>query len=84
MSHTHAHTHSLSLSLFLSLSHTHTIHTQVKGRAKLGVKAFADAMLVVPKTLATNSGLDAQEALITLFVCMCVCVCVCVYVCACL
>eukprot|EP00164_Ancoracysta_twista_P001174 GFYU01001544.1.p1 GENE.GFYU01001544.1~~GFYU01001544.1.p1 ORF type:complete len:540 (-),score=187.72 GFYU01001544.1:231-1850(-) len=38
----------------------------VKGRAKLGVQAFADALLIVPKTLAANSGYDAQDSLITL------------------
>jgi len=38
----------------------------VKGRAKLGVQAFADALLVIPKTLATNSGLDAQTCMLTL------------------
>lgn len=38
--------------------------SQVEGRAKLGVQAFADALLVIPKTLANNSGLDAQTALI--------------------
>jgi T-complex protein 1 subunit zeta len=36
----------------------------VSGKAKLGVEAFANAMLVVPKTLAENSGLDVQDALI--------------------
>jgi T-complex protein 1 subunit zeta len=30
----------------------------VSGKAKLGVLAFAEAMLVVPKTLAENSGFD--------------------------
>ena len=30
----------------------------VVGRAKLGVQAFAEALLVIPKTLAENSGLD--------------------------
>lgn len=38
----------------------------VTGRAKLGVQAFADAMLVVPKTLATNAGLDAQDMTVML------------------
>ncbi len=38
----------------------------VAGRAKLGVQAFAEALLVVPKTLAENAGLDVQETLITL------------------
>jgi len=36
----------------------------VTGKAKLGVEAFAQAMLVVPKTLAENSGLDVQDAII--------------------
>uniref|UniRef100_H2Y3W6 T-complex protein 1 subunit zeta n=1 Tax=Ciona savignyi TaxID=51511 RepID=H2Y3W6_CIOSA len=34
---------------------------QVKGRAQLGVQAFADALLVIPKVLAQNAGLDPQE-----------------------
>ena len=36
----------------------------ITGKAKLGVEAFANAMLVVPKTLAENSGLDVQDAII--------------------
>ena len=36
----------------------------VAGRAKLGVEAFANAMLVIPKTLAENSGFDVQESII--------------------
>lgn len=39
----------------------------VEGRAKLGVEAFAEAILVIPKTLAENSGLDVQECIIKLF-----------------
>ena len=38
--------------------------TAVTGRAKLGVEAFAHALLVIPKTLAENSGLDVQESII--------------------
>lgn len=38
--------------------------SSVKGRAKLGVQAFADALLVIPKVLAENSGLDVQDTLI--------------------
>nr|BBE38621.1 cct subunit 6 [Thermochaetoides thermophila] len=34
----------------------------VKGKAKFGVEAFADALLVIPKTLAANAGLDVQDA----------------------
>jgi T-complex protein 1 subunit zeta len=36
----------------------------VTGKAKLGVEAFANAMLIVPKTLAENSGLDSQDSII--------------------
>ena len=36
---------------------------QVKGKAKYGVTAFADALLVIPKTLAANSGHDIQDSL---------------------
>jgi len=38
----------------------------VPGRAKLGVQAFAEALLVIPKTLAENAGLDVQESLLAL------------------
>lgn len=37
---------------------------EVKGKAKLGIQAFADALLVIPKVLAENSGLDVQDSLI--------------------
>lgn len=40
----------------------------LKQRAQLGVEAFADALLVVPKTLAENSGLDTQDVIIALTV----------------
>jgi len=39
---------------------------QVEGRTKLGYQAFADALLIIPKTLANNSGQDAQASLIAL------------------
>jgi len=35
----------------------------VKGKAKWGVQAFADALLIIPKTLAANSGHDIQDSL---------------------
>jgi T-complex protein 1 subunit zeta len=38
--------------------------TKVSGKVKLGVKAFAEALLVVPRTLAQNSGFDAQDTLL--------------------
>ena len=43
-----------------------TVCKETKGRAKLGVDAFAEALLVIPKTLAENSGLDVQETLLNL------------------
>lgn len=39
---------------------------QVKGKARLGVVAFADAMLVIPKVLAQNAGHDQQSVLVEL------------------
>ena len=36
----------------------------VKGKAQLGVQAFADALLIIPKVLAQNSGFDLQETLV--------------------
>ncbi|KAL1916369.1 uncharacterized protein VTP21DRAFT_5986 [Calcarisporiella thermophila] len=40
--------------------------SSVKGRAKMGVTAFADALLVIPKTLALNGGFDAQDVVVAL------------------
>lgn len=39
---------------------------QVEGKAQLGVQAFADALLVIPKILAFNSGYDQQDVMIKL------------------
>ena len=36
------------------------VKSGVAGRAKLGVEAFAEALLGIPKILAENSGYDAQ------------------------
>ncbi|VDM96980.1 unnamed protein product [Thelazia callipaeda] len=38
----------------------------VKGQAKLGVQAYADALLIIPKTLALNAGFNAQEVIVEL------------------
>jgi len=38
----------------------------VGGKARFGVLAFADALLVVPKTLADNSGLDSMDSVMKL------------------
>ncbi|XP_054723849.1 T-complex protein 1 subunit zeta-like, partial [Uloborus diversus] len=40
--------------------------SEVKGRLQLGVQAFADALLVIPKTLAVNAGYDQQEIIVKL------------------
>jgi T-complex protein 1 subunit zeta len=42
------------------------VRKSVKGKAKWGVAAFADALLIIPKTLAANSGHDIQDALAAL------------------
>lgn len=36
----------------------------VSGKVKIGVQCFAEALLVIPRTLAENSGFDAQDVLI--------------------
>ncbi|KJE95399.1 chaperonin containing TCP1 [Capsaspora owczarzaki ATCC 30864] len=38
----------------------------IKGRARLGVQAFADAFLIIPKVLAQNAGFDPQDTMVTL------------------
>merc|ERR1712154_579895 len=38
----------------------------IDGRKKLGIQAFADAMLAIPRTLASNAGHDQQDVLIKL------------------
>ncbi|KAF2219992.1 T-complex protein 1 subunit zeta [Elsinoe ampelina] len=38
----------------------------VKGKSKWGVTAFADALLIIPKTLAANSGHDIQDSIAAL------------------
>jgi T-complex protein 1 subunit zeta len=43
-----------------------TTAKQVSGRVKLGVEAFAEALMGVPKILAENSGYDPQETIIKL------------------
>lgn len=38
----------------------------VKGKARLGIQAYAEALLIIPKTLAINSGYDAQDTIVKL------------------
>ena len=44
--------------------HKYSRTKEVSGKVKLGVKAFADALLCIPRTLAQNSGFDPQDTLI--------------------
>jgi len=44
--------------------HLSTFKKTVKGKARLGVEIFEQALLIVPKTLAENSGLDVMEVLL--------------------
>lgn len=39
---------------------------EVEGKAQFGVQAFADALLVIPKTLAANAGHDPQDVIVRL------------------
>lgn len=38
----------------------------IKGKVRLGIEAYALALLVIPKTLAINSGYDAQDTIVKL------------------
>ncbi|CAF1106730.1 unnamed protein product [Rotaria sordida] len=39
---------------------------QVKGRARLGVQAFAESLLIIPKAIAQNAGHNQQETIVKL------------------
>ncbi|ORX92156.1 T-complex protein 1 zeta subunit [Basidiobolus meristosporus CBS 931.73] len=47
-------------------SHLMKFKDTVKGRAKMGVQAFADSLLIIPKTLARNGGFDPQDVMVML------------------
>merc|ERR1711881_685035 len=44
--------------------HLDAFKRTVQGKARLGVEIFANALLVVPKTLLENSGVDIQDKLL--------------------
>ncbi|CAD1468194.1 unnamed protein product, partial [Heterotrigona itama] len=44
----------------------HLYKEKVKGKQRLGVQAYAEALLIIPKTLAVNSGFDAQDTIVKL------------------
>ncbi|GAX17792.1 T-complex protein 1 subunit zeta [Fistulifera solaris] len=39
---------------------------ETAGKTKLGVQVFADALLIIPKTLSANAGFDVQESILKL------------------
>merc|ERR1712200_221530 len=39
---------------------------KIKGKARLGMQAYAEGMLVVPKVLSQNAGYDSQDTIVTL------------------
>lgn len=39
---------------------------KVQGKQRFGVQAYAEALLIIPKTLAINSGFDAQDTVVKL------------------
>lgn len=43
-----------------------TFKDTIKGKVRLGIQAYAQALLVIPKTLAVNSGYDAQDTIVKL------------------
>ena len=43
-------------------AHLLEFEKKIKGKARFGVQAFAEALLVIPKTLAANSGHDVQDS----------------------
>ncbi|KAG5459404.1 MAG: putative chaperonin subunit 6A zeta [Olpidium bornovanus] len=47
-------------------AHLNRYKDSVRGKARMGVQAFADALLVVPKVLAQNGGFDAQDVIVAL------------------
>ena len=42
------------------------VKKNAKGRVKMGVQAFAEALLIIPKTLAANGGFDVQDVVVQL------------------
>jgi len=42
------------------------VKKSARGRVKYGVQAFADALLIIPKTLAQNGGFDVQDVMVAL------------------
>lgn len=39
---------------------------QIKNKSQLGIQAYANALLIIPKALASNAGLDSQDVIVKL------------------
>ena len=39
---------------------------KIKGKSRLGMQAYGEGMLVIPKVLAQNAGYDPQDVMVTL------------------
>ena len=39
---------------------------KIKGKARLGMQAYGEGMLVIPKVLSQNAGYDPQDVIVTL------------------
>jgi len=46
--------------------HLQQLKSNVKGSNKIGADLFSEALLIIPKTLASNSGLDVQQTIVNL------------------
>ncbi|KAJ1990854.1 T-complex protein 1 subunit zeta [Coemansia spiralis] len=55
---------------FQAACHRHLLRPEflrtVRGKAQMGIKAFAEALLVIPKTIASNGGYDPMDVLVAL------------------
>ena len=47
-------------------SHLLKFKDSVKGRVKAGITSFAEGVLVIPKTLASNGGFDPMDVIVTM------------------
>jgi len=46
--------------------HLHQFKDSIKGKIKMGIEAFAESLLIIPRVLAENSGYDIQETVLEL------------------
>jgi T-complex protein 1 subunit zeta len=52
--------------LAVSMHLLENVMPKTKGKTKLGIAAFAEAMLIIPKTLIANSGYDVPDGILAL------------------